>query len=164
MGRLELIIETDSVSIYSPKYDGEELSEFEKFLSANDSHTQPQLRSFFDSIIATIEKIQECGARENLFRREGGNVKAIPLLVSLQHKNQNIGKVRLYCLRLSDRLLIIGNGGVTKERRYENDPIHLSYVNDLRVIDKHVKRLARQAGTDCDDFEALKLIVECIYI
>lgn len=33
MGKLELVIESDNVSIYSPKYDGETQTEFEKFLS-----------------------------------------------------------------------------------------------------------------------------------
>lgn len=35
MGKLELVIESDNVSIYSPKYDGETQTEFEKFMSDN---------------------------------------------------------------------------------------------------------------------------------
>lgn len=79
MGKLELIMETELVSIYSAKYDGESQSEFAKFLSSNCSHTHPQLKAFFDAILSAIEKIQECGARENLFRPEGGRVKALPI-------------------------------------------------------------------------------------
>ncbi len=30
-------------------------------------------------------------------------------------------KLRLYCLRLSDRILILGNGGVKKSMTYEQD-------------------------------------------
>ena len=33
MGKLELVIESDNVIIYSPKYDGETHTEFEKFFS-----------------------------------------------------------------------------------------------------------------------------------
>lgn len=70
--------------------------------------------------------------------------------------------MRLYCLRLSDRLLIIGNGGVSTKAKYEDDPVLLAFVNDLRDIDKHLKRVAKQSDTDCEDFEATKMIIESI--
>ena len=80
MGKLELVIESDNVSIYSPKYDGETQTEFEKFMSDNGELENPQLKKDFDAIIAAIKKIiDDCGARENLFRPEGNNIKAIPL-------------------------------------------------------------------------------------
>ena len=162
MGRLELSIETDHVSIYSPKYDGESMNEFDKFLMSNNSHAEPQLKVFFDAIISAIEKIEECGARENLFRPEGGRVKAIPLMVNVRRINKSIGKIRLYCLRYSDQVLIIGNGGVSLASRYEDDPKHLAFVNDLRQIDQHIRRIARQADTDFNDTVALKMIIESI--
>lgn len=162
MGKLELILKTEQVSIYSPKFDGESQSEFEKFLSSNKSHTHPQLKLFFDAIVSAIEKIEECGARENLFRVEGGRVKAIPLLVSIRSVNRSIGKIRLYCLRYSDRVLIIGNGGVSTAKRYEDDPVHLSFVEDLRKIDRRIKRGITQAGTDFDDFVTLTNIIQSI--
>lgn len=72
MGKLELVIESDNVSIYSPKYDGETQTEFEKFMSDNGSLPQPQLKKDFAAIIAVIKKmLDDCGARENLFRLEG---------------------------------------------------------------------------------------------
>lgn len=164
MGYLELITETDNVSIYSPKYEGETLSEFEKFLVSNQSHSNPQLKIFFDAIISVVRKIEECGARENLFRLEGGKVKAIPLVVHIRRLDKTVGKMRLYCLRLSERVLIIGNGGVTTARRYEEDPIHFAYVTKLRELDQHIWRLVRQAGTDFDDFKALTEIIQSIII
>lgn len=162
MGRLELSIETENVSIYSPRYDGESMNEFDKFLIANNSHEEPQLKLFFDAIISVIEKIGECGARENLFRPEGGRVKAIPLVVDMGRINRSVGKIRLYCLRYSDQVLIIGNGGVSTASRYEDDPDHLAFVNDLRQIDQHIRRIAKQADTDFDDTVALKMIIESI--
>lgn len=80
MGKLELVIESDNVSIYSPKYDGERQTEFEKFMSDNVSPPHQQIKKDFDAIIAVIQKmVDDCGARENLFRPEGKNIKAIPL-------------------------------------------------------------------------------------
>lgn len=72
--------------------------------------------------------------------------------------------MRLYCLRLSERVLIIGNGGVTTARRYEEDPIHLAYVKKLRELDQQIWCLVRQAGTDFDDFKALTKIIQFIII
>ena len=162
MGRLELSIETENVSIYSPKYDGESMNEFDKFLTANNSHEEPQLKVFFDAIVSAIEQIEECGARENLFRPEGGRIKAIPLMVNVGRINRSVGKIRLYCLRYSDQVLIIGNGGVSKAGRYEDDPTHLGFVKDLRQIDQHIRLIAKQADTDFDDTVALKMIIESI--
>ena len=36
-------------------------------------------------------------------------------------------KVRLYCLRLSDRILIIGNGGIKESRTYQEEKTLLGY-------------------------------------
>ena len=44
MGKLELVIESENVSIYSPKYDGETMTEFEKFMSNNGALPHPQLK------------------------------------------------------------------------------------------------------------------------
>ena len=48
----------------------------------NGSLPDPQLKKDFDAIISVIKKmVDDCGARENLFRLEGKNIKAIPLCV-----------------------------------------------------------------------------------
>ena len=61
MGRLIQILRTDSeeIGISSPKYDGEEDSEFEKFLKINGARKEPQLRKFFDAIVSAADKIRE---------------------------------------------------------------------------------------------------------
>lgn len=61
MGRLIQILRTDSeeIEIYSPKYDGEEDSEFEKLLKINGARKEPQLRKFFDAIVSAADKIRE---------------------------------------------------------------------------------------------------------
>lgn len=45
-------------------------------------------------------------------------------------------QLRLYCLRISDQILILGNGGVKTTRTYEEDPKLLGYVIDLQAFDK----------------------------
>lgn len=76
----------------------------------------------------------ETGALQRYFRPEGGNVKALPTYVDIPRMNRKIGKMRLYCLRLSDRILILGGGAVTTSQSYEEDPVLLAIVGDLRDI------------------------------
>lgn len=162
MGKFELFLETDKVCMYSPKYDGETQNEFEKFLYANNSHSHPQLKRFFDAIISVIEKMSETGAYERYFRPERGNIKAVPLYINTTKIDKKVGKMRLYCLRLSERMLILGGGAVTTALKYEDDPVLLAIIGDLREIEQHIKRIVKQANTDIDDFVALKHIIETI--
>lgn len=54
-------------------------------------------------------------------------VCALPVLKS---------RLRLYCLRLSDKILILGNGGVKATRTYNEDDTLKGYVITLQNFDK----------------------------
>lgn len=43
--------------------------------------------------------------------------------------------LRLYCLRISDQILIVGNGGAKTTRTYEEDEELSGYVMDLQKFD-----------------------------
>ena len=45
-------------------------------------------------------------------------------------------KLRLYCLRLSDKILILGNGGVKSTRTYDEDASLKGYVMTLQKFEK----------------------------
>lgn len=73
-------------------------------------------------LLNVIGKIADYGAFERFFRPEGkmnDRVCALPVLRS---------KLRLYCLRLSDSILILGNGGVKKTKTYNEDDALKGYV------------------------------------
>ena len=70
------------------------------------------------------------GALERFFRYEGkmsDRVVALPVLKS---------KLRLYCLRLSDKIIVVGNGGVNDTRTYEESDELRGYVLSLQQLDK----------------------------
>ncbi len=54
-------------------------------------------------------------------------VCALPVLTS---------RLRLYCLRLSDKILILGNGGVKVTRTYNEDETLRGYVITLQNFDR----------------------------
>lgn len=124
---LKTIEQNDNVSLYSICFDGCEESEFEKFLLAfKDNAT---LNKDFQTILFALSKIIDQGALERFFRIEGrmnDNLCALSI---------DSRRLRLYCLRISDKILIVGNGGVKKTRTYQEDEVLSGYVMDLQKFD-----------------------------
>ena len=103
-------------------------SEFEKFL--NEFKDNATYNREFNVILLALSKIIDKGALERFFRNEGrmnDNVKALAI---------DSRKLRLYCLRISDQILILGNGGVKATRTYQEDSKLSGYVMDLQSFDK----------------------------
>lgn len=129
--RIELLEENDNVNIYTLRFEGDALNEFEKFLTKFPEGSEYD--EDVDVIISWLEKIAEKGALERYFRPEnkyGDNVCAIPI---------EYGRVRLYCLRISDKILILGNGDVKKTAKWQEDKNLVSYVELLIDTGKFIK-------------------------
>lgn len=125
---LVLVNETNNCTIYTIQFHGESETEFERFYNKfkDDAVYNPDLMR----IVAFINKIAQNGAFERLFRPEGkmsDHVVALPILAS---------KLRLYCLRLSDKILILGNGGVKNSRTYNEDGNLSGYVITLQNFEQ----------------------------
>ena len=105
---LKTIEQNDNVGMFSICFDGSEESEFEKFLiEFKDNATYNR---DFNVILMALSKIIDKGALERFFRNEGrmnDNVKALAI---------DSRRLRLYCLRISDQILILGNGGIKNTR------------------------------------------------
>lgn len=125
---LKTIEQNDNVGMFSICFDGNEESEFERFLiEFKDNAT---LNKDFNVILLALSKIIDKGALERFFRNEGkmsDNVKALAI---------DSHKLRLYCLRISDQILILGNGGVKTTRTYQEDDKLSGYVMDLQTFDR----------------------------
>jgi len=137
---IKTIEQNDNVSLYSICFNDNELSEYEKFLV--NFRDNARLNKDFQTIILALEKIIERGALERFFRNEG---KMNDNLCALSIDSR---KLRLYCLRISDQILILGNGGEKKTRTYEEDSLLSGYVMDLQKFDELLKQ-AQKTGTIC---------------
>ena len=129
----------DAADIYSFRIEGEKMSEFGKFLVMFKDVDDPYLLDDFNRIVLAISKMSENGVLESFFRREGGmgdRVVAIPLEV--KETGQIRATLRLYCIRLSDKLLIVGNGGIKKTRTYQEDKWLNQCVETLQKIDREL--------------------------
>lgn len=132
---IELIEENDAVNFYSIHLENEELSELERFFEK--FPIGGPYDEDIDVIIAWLDKIGEKGALERYFRYEGlfgDKVSAIPIETS---------NLRLYCIRLSDRILIFGNGGVKDSATWQDSETLSKYVEMLMDTSRFISsRLA----------------------
>ena len=129
MSEAELILveEARNCTLYTIQFLSEDDTEFEQFYNKfkDDVEFNPDLMR----IVGFLGKIADFGALERYFRPEGkmsDHVVALPVVRS---------KLRLYCLRLSDKILILGNGGKkdTKDLRGEQGTVGLrSNAAELR--------------------------------
>lgn len=131
--RIETIKQTDEIGLFTIRFEGESITEFEKFASKfkDDAKRQTDLQV----ILNTLNRMLENGAAlERYFRYEGkmsDNVVALPT---------DRTSLRLYCLRMPDSVLIVGNGGVKNTKTYEESADLIGYVISLQKLDELLKQ------------------------
>ncbi|MBQ7533441.1 MAG: hypothetical protein IJT45_07100 [Bacteroidales bacterium] len=112
-------------------FEDQNQSEFVRFITKfkDDAVRKNDLRIILNQIDAMLLN----GVAERRFRPEGkmnDGVCALPVYKS---------GLRLYCLRLSDSVLIVGNGGVKGSKTYEEDEDLNGYVISLQKLDALLK-------------------------
>ncbi len=123
-------------AFYSIHFENVELCETDRFIeqfSQSEAH-QDDLQI----IKAWIEKMgNEKGALERYFRPER-NASAIPIDVS---------SLRLYCLRLSDEIVILGNGGEKTSQAVQDSPDAYPTFLDMNNLYRVIKESIRRGNT-----------------
>ena len=123
---IELFEEHPNVNIYTIRFKNES-TEIEKFLDKFPVGSKSDRD--ISIIIKVLDNIGKRGALERYLRPEGkfkDNVFALPIEDT---------DLRLYVVRISDNILILGNGGIKKTRKYNEDPELNSIVEQLQTID-----------------------------
>ena len=133
---IEKISESRKSTLYSISFEKDGTTEFEKFVAEFEKNAK--FNKDYQRKIAALQAILNIGALERFFRPEGkikDRVAAIPL---------EGGRLRLYCLRISEQIVILGNGGVKSTRTYEEDSRLYGYVLDLQrfenILDENVAK------------------------
>lgn len=129
---LELVEQSEKVSLYSISFAMDRTTEFERFLSKFEE--EASLNIDYQKILYALSIILTKGALERYFRPEGNmndHLCALPI---------ESGRLRLYCLRISDEILILGNGGVKTSQTYEQDARLYGYALDLQKFDMLLRK------------------------
>jgi len=137
---LDIISESEKATLYSISFEKDGTTEFEIEMNA-------EYNSDYQRIIAVLQVILDKGALERFFPPEGkmnDNVHAIPI---------EGGKLRLYCLRISEQIVILGNGGVKNTKSYQEDPKLYGYVLDLQRFEKILKENIDKGYISVDEKE-----------
>ncbi|QZE14317.1 hypothetical protein K4L44_17685 [Halosquirtibacter laminarini] len=129
---IELFENSEKVNFYTLRFVNEN-TEVDKFLDKFPEGSEYD--EDISIIIKWIDTIGERGAHERYFRREGkmgDDVMAMPTPIETS-------KLRLYVIRLSEEVVILGNGGLKTTRTYNEDPILNECVKLLQEIDRFIK-------------------------
>lgn len=128
--KLQSVAEAEKGSLFSICLEGDSISEFEKFVQKHNESYSKDL----NTILTAIKRmLKVSGFLERYFRPEGkykDGVCALPI---------DSGKLRLYCLRINDSILIAGNGGVKKAQKYQDCDDLNGYVITLQKLDRALK-------------------------
>lgn len=140
--KLQSVAQTEKACLFSICFEGESFSEFEKFIS---NHKEAYSKDL-NIILAAIKRmLSVSGFLERYFRPEGkmkDNVCALPI---------QSGKLRLYCLRLSDSVMIAGNGGVKNVKSYQESEELSGYVVTLQKLDEAIKVAIRKGNITIEE-------------
>lgn len=130
--KIQSLEQTEKAGLFTIIFEGENDSEFAKFVTKfkNDAERKDDLTFILNQI---SDMMRRNGFLERNFRPEGkmrDNVVAMPVYRS---------SLRLYCLRMTDSVLIVGNGGVKSTQSYEQDGELNGYVISLQKLDNLLK-------------------------
>lgn len=133
---IELLENGEKVSLYSPHFEGEDYSEFEKFLLAYKDIYPDDVRQ----LVYRLDIIKRDGASDRHFRYEGTKRDRVMALPS----HLETTSLRLYLLNIQTKILILGNGGLKKTATYEEDESLHRHVKTLQKIDIELKQREKQ--------------------
>lgn len=135
---IQSVRQTEKAGLFTICFEGESFTEFQKFIVKG--HENATLQPDLQKILNALQHMMNAmGFLDRYFRPEGkmrDRVAALPIQSST---------LRLYCLRLSDSVLIVGNGGPKTTKTYEEDSELNGYVIQLQKLDD-LLRLAEAKG------------------
>lgn len=144
---LDIISQSDKTSLYSISFEMDGTTEFEKFVAEFEMNST--YNGDYQRIIAALQSILRLGALERFFRPEG-KIKDKVAVIPLEG-----GKLRLYCLRISEQIVILGNGGIKHKevRTYQEDPKLYGYVMDLQRFEIMLNNSIRKGYVSIEERE-----------
>ena len=133
---IELFEDHDEVNFYTLRFDGEH-TEIDKFFDRFPDGCKYD--EDINIIIKWIDQIGQRGAMLRYFRPESkrhDDIYAIPIETS---------KIRVYVIRITDNIVILGNGGIKTTPTYNEDPQLNAIVELLQKVNRYFNSRLRNS-------------------
>lgn len=136
--------------LYTIVKDGSELNEAIKFIN-NDRNKSSE---DFERLKARLDNIKNRhGARISFFKSEGSELDLVHALHAGAVKQGflQMNHLRWYCIRLSEKSVILGNGGVKHVAKTQDDTFLLEKEHDMRWVDTCLAAALKNGDIQIDD-------------
>ena len=146
---------TEKVTYYSVRFVDNEVTEFEAFVLKHSQQVNIQ-DEWADLMLWMEERLgRRSGALKRFFRHEG---KADALPPDAQYLDINYDhSIRLYCLRISDHVVVLFNGGIKTAQKAQDCPTVKPHFTNAQyfaaAITKAMSGRDREVGLSADEFD-----------
>lgn len=114
-------------NLYSVRIDGESKSEFQKFVENPEIQREPKFEHLIRQMNGMLDR---WGFTANFFRPEGRSSDSVAAL------SKQSGRLRVYCCRWGESLLILGGGAIKKVRANKEDKILDDHMKAMMYVDR----------------------------
>lgn len=121
--------------VYTIVKDGESMTEAAKFMM----NERNKNSSDFGRLATRLKKIKDrVGARIGFFKPEGKQYDLVHAFVANNKKQGYLdtNDLRWYCIRISEKCIILGNGGVKQVGKTQEDDHLTEKEQDMRWVDE----------------------------
>lgn len=138
---IEELVTYRKVTYYTVRWDESDLSETDKFISKYRQNVE--LRRDLDEILKLIEDIGRFrGAKDMYFRRHAGAAVELPPLGKFEIDSVEVSyfenRLRLFCIKVSDNIVIMFNGGEKTSLRTQDSPALVTPFRDAQTFARRI--------------------------
>ncbi len=139
---LQLFKSFSKVNFYTFQFEDDEESETEKFFSKLENKVE--IETDLNHLVVWLSLIgKKYGAKLEFFRHEAA-AHALPPPMSKMVKEVIVNGLRLYCIPISEQIVLLANGGIKTAQQVQNAPNVLAHFRFANAMAKQVDQLIRE--------------------
>jgi hypothetical protein len=143
----------DKVKYYSVRGENNECSEFIDFLERMED--EAEYEDDMDDLFFWLEEIgMRYGAMDRFFRQEGllSDTKALPPRAGIAASHGlAVSAIRLYCMKLSESVVILFNGGIKTTQKAQECPNVKRYFIEANQLTRRINELFHEKEIQWND-------------
>ncbi len=144
---LEIFETYPIVTFYTVRWEKEEISETDKFIKKF-LYQQTKYKTELQEILTLIEVIgEERGAKDIYFTRHENLATALPPSSTLLVKGIEIlfyeNRLRLYCIKINENIVVLFNGGIKSAQKVQDSPDLIMKFREAQTFAKRIWQAIR---------------------